>query len=153
MINNLATKEGIELLKDNYIGHLAFIANGGPYIVPITYFYDQESNSIISYSDEGHKINAMRKNNNVSLAVDEIISVNNWQSILVHGQFEELKGTDAKYLLHKFTEGVKSIILKKEKKHTKFISDFSSTSHLENIPIVYKIQIQEITGKFRASDK
>ncbi len=153
MTNNLATKEGIELLKDNYIGHLAFIAKGGPFTVPITYFYDQDSNSIISYSDEGHKISAMRKNRNVSLAVHEINSVDNWCSILAHGLFEELKGTDAKFLLHKFAEGVRSIILKKEKKHTKFISDFSSTSHLENIPIVYKIQIQEITGKYRASDK
>lgn len=153
MTSNLATTEGIELLKDNYIGHLAFIANGEPYTVPITYFYDPESNRIISYSDVGHKINAMRKNKNVSLAVDEIISVDNWRCILVHGQFEELKGTDAKFLLHKFAEGIKSIISKKEKKYPKFISDFSNATHLEDIPIVYKIQIQEITGKFRSSDK
>lgn len=153
MTKNLAAKEGIKLLKENYIGHLAFISNGGPYTVPITYFFDEESNSIISYSDQGHKINAMRKNNNVSLAVHEINSVDNWSSILVHGLFKELKGTDAKFLLHKFAEGIKSIISKKEKKYPKFISDFSNATHLENIPIVYKIQIQEITGKFRSSDK
>lgn len=152
MIKNLETAKGIQLLKENYIGHLGFISNGGPYTVPITYFYDEESNSILSYSDEGHKISAMRKNGNVSLAVDEIISVDHWSSILAHGVFQELKGSDAKFLLHKFAEGIKGIISKKENKYPKFISDFSSATHLKNIPVVYKIQIQEITGKFRVAD-
>jgi nitroimidazol reductase NimA-like FMN-containing flavoprotein (pyridoxamine 5'-phosphate oxidase superfamily) len=149
MINNLPTIEGIKLLKDNYIGHLGFISQGGPYIVPITYFYDEESNSIISYSEEGHKISAMRQNTAVSLAVEEITSIEHWHSILAHGIFEELTGTDAKFKLHKFAEGVKGIISRKENKYPKFIRDFSSATHTEALPIVYQIKIQEITGKFR----
>ena len=115
MIKNLKTEEGIRLLSDNYIGRLAFICQGNPYVVPITYYYDETSNSILGYSAEGHKMNAMRKNRSVSLEVDEITAVNNWQSILAHGIFEELQGSEAKFLLHRFAQGVKNIIIRKEK--------------------------------------
>lgn len=149
MIKKLETKEVLQLLRENYIGHLAFIANGGPYCLPITYFYDEESKSIISYTANGHKLRAMRKNNRVSLAVDEITSGSHWRSGLVHGVFEELHGSDAKYFLHKFSEGVKGVIANKEKSPPKYIKDFSISSDLEHIPTVYHIKIEDITGRFR----
>lgn len=151
MIKKLETTEGLQLLGNNYLGHLAFMANGTPYCLPITYFFDKESKSIISYAMEGHKLRAMRKNNRVSLAVDEIISSNHWRSILVHGIFEELHGSSAKYLLHKFSEGVKEVIAHKGESHPKFIKDFSITTDLEHIPTVYQIKIEGITGRFRDS--
>lgn len=149
MIDNLETRECTELLNNNYIGHLAFISQNEPYIIPITYYYNQVNNSIISYSAEGHKIEAMRKNDAVSLEVEEIKSVNNWRSVSIHGTFEELKGIDAKYLLHEFTQNVKKIITRKEGAHPKFIGEFSSKLAEQGIPIVYRININEITGKYR----
>ncbi len=63
---------------------------------------------IISYSSEGHKIHGpCVKTRQVSLCVDEIDSVNNWRSVMVHGEFEEVAGPDAKKLLHQFADGVK----------------------------------------------
>ncbi|MGK0495024.1 MAG: nitroimidazol reductase NimA-like FMN-containing flavoprotein [Maribacter sp.] len=106
----LNQKEAVELLTTNYIGHLGYISGTSPYIVPITFYYDKDTHTITSYSSEGHKINAMRKNPSVSLCVDEISSVVDWQSVLVHGTFEELSSIDAKHMLHQFSNGVKSII-------------------------------------------
>ncbi|MEP0132987.1 MAG: pyridoxamine 5'-phosphate oxidase family protein [Eudoraea sp.] len=149
MIENLETRECTELLNNNYIGHLAFISHKEPFVMPITYYYDQVTNTIIAYSAEGHKIDAMRQNDAVSLEVEEIKSVNKWRSVHVHGTFEELQGIDAKYLLHKFTQNVKKIITRKEGAHPKFISEFSSKLSEQGIPIVYRININEITGKYR----
>ncbi len=151
MIENLEIRECKELLNNNYIGHLAFISQNEPYIIPITYYYNQVNNSIVSYSAEGHKIEAMRKNDAVSIEVEEIKSVNNWRSVSIHGTFEELKGIDAKYLLHEFTQNVKKIITRKEGAHPKFISEFSSKLSEQGIPIVYRININKITGKYRES--
>jgi len=151
MTKDLETRECIELLSNNYVGHLAFISQREPSVIPITYYYDQENNAIIGYSAKGHKIDAMRTNSMVSLEVEEIKSVNNWKSAHVHGTFEELKGIDAKYLLHKFAQNVKKLIAQKEGSHPEFISEFSSKIHGEGIPIVYRINIQEITGKYRES--
>jgi len=153
MIKTLETTECIELLNNNYIGHLAFISQNEPYIIPITFYYNQERNSIISYSAEGHKIDAMRKNDSVSFEVEEIKSVNNWRSVNVHGTFEELQGIDAKYFLHEFAQKVKKLITLKEGSHPEFISEFSSKLYGQGIPIVYRINIQEITGKYRESKK
>ena len=146
-MTDLTKSESNSILKNNYIGNLGFIAQQNPYVIPITYYYDEESNSIISYSSEGHKIESMRKNKLVSFAVQEIESVNNWKSLLIHGTFEELKGIDAKQKLHNFSEGVKRIILRKEYKETEFISEFSSKLYSRGIPTVFRIVINEITGK------
>lgn len=152
MIKDLNTTEGLKVLKENYTGRLAFIAQGRPYVLPITYFYDETNNTIISYTGNGHKLNAMRLNNSVSLQVDKIESANNWQSVLIHGVFEELSGSDARYQLHQFATGVKNIIEEREKKDVHFISEFSSKISSGEIPIVYRLRIMEVTGKFRSSE-
>lgn len=152
MIKDLNTKEGLRVLQENYIGRLAFIAHGRPYVLPITYFYDEPNNAIISYTGEGHKLNSMRLSNSVSFQVDEIESANKWQSVLIHGMFEELSGSDARYQLHQFAAGVKDIIERKEKKDVQFIGEFSSKISTGEIPIVYRLKIIEMTGKLRRPD-
>lgn len=149
MIGNLATKEGKQLLEDQYIGHLSFIAGKWPYSLPITYYYNRAKKYIISYATEGHKIKAMRLNPNVSLEVNDIDSVNEWSCVLVHGKFEELHGIDAKYHLHEFAEGVKKIISRKEGKDTHSIGEFSSKIESEKTPVVYRILIHDLTARYR----
>lgn len=125
------------------------MAGGWPHSIPITYYYSEAKNTIISYAAEGHKIKAMRKNPNVCLEVNEIESVSNWRSVLVYGEFEELHGIDAKYYLHEFAEGVKSVIQKKESKYPQTISEFSSKIESDQQPVVYRIVLFDITAKFR----
>lgn len=128
---------------------MAFLEGKQPHCIPITFFYSKDKNAIISYAVEGHKIKAMRKNPNVSVLITDIDTVTRWRSALVHGTFEELKSIDAKYYLHEFAEGVKEVIRKKEKDHPKFISEFSAKLESIGIPIVYRINLDDITAKFR----
>ena len=151
MITALKRKESLGILKDNYIGRLAYISRGSPYIAQITYYYDQIHNSIIGYAAEGHKIKAMRKNHAVSMLVDEVKSIKSWESVLVLGTFEELHGVGAKFYLHQFTQGVKNIITRIENSNPEFVGDFSSKLHRMGIPVVYRINILKITGKIRTS--
>jgi len=146
-MTDLTTSECLRLLKTNYTGHLGYICQDKPYILPMTYYYDKDDHSLISYSSDGHKIDAMRKNTAVSLLVEEIKSSNNWQSVMAHGTYEELQGSDAKFKLHQFTEGVKNLILSKENRKTEFISEFSSKLYSRETPTVYRIKILEVTGK------
>ncbi|TYQ00248.1 hypothetical protein C7447_101858 [Tenacibaculum adriaticum] len=149
MIKSLQEKESFLILKNNYIGNLGYVFQNKPFIAPITYFYDEEKNCIICYSNEGHKITAMRKNNNVSLEVSEISSVNKWQSALVQGTFEELKGSEATAYLHDFSLGVKDLIMRKEVRKLDYINEFSSKIYADDMPIVYLIKVEEITGRMR----
>ncbi|WP_396634002.1 pyridoxamine 5'-phosphate oxidase family protein [Maribacter sp. R86514] len=152
MRRNLDEKECVALLKLNYIGRLAYISGGCPHIVPINYFYDSDTNTLTSYSSEGHKIQEMRKNTAVCLFIDEIVSIAKWKSVLVQGTFEELSRIDAKHMLHEFSEGVKNVILDKYGEHPKYISEFSAKIDNQDKPIVFRIHINEMNGKSRKAD-
>ncbi|MBP0902947.1 pyridoxamine 5'-phosphate oxidase family protein [Mariniflexile gromovii] len=149
MIANLNKTECLKILSRNYIGHLAYIYKNLPFVIPITYYYDQKNVTVIGYSGEGHKTKALRLNNAVALEVSEITTINNWQSVLIHGTFEELDGTNAKSQLHEFSQGVKKLVSAKEKRDVNFINEFSGKVNFEAVPIVYNIKIEEITGKQR----
>jgi|TARA_R110000751_G_scaffold168699_1_gene274631 nitroimidazol reductase NimA-like FMN-containing flavoprotein (pyridoxamine 5'-phosphate oxidase superfamily) len=149
MMRTLNTSEKASILHNNYIGNLGYIYNNKPIIVPITYFYNEEQHNIICYSGNGHKTNALRKTNAVSLCVSVIDSVNSWESVLVQGIYEEHTGSSAKAILHQFSIGVKKIILNQEQRHLDFINQFSSRIYNDDIPIVFTINIEGITGKRR----
>ncbi|WP_373518761.1 pyridoxamine 5'-phosphate oxidase family protein [Pricia sp.] len=147
----LTVSESTNVIRNNYTGHLGYVSQGEPYVIPITYYFDPTDDTLISYSGEGHKIKAMRKNRSVSVQVEEIASMHNWESAMVHGTFEELEGSAAKQKLHEFTEGVKSMIHHKEQKEVEFISEFSGKSYARGTPVVFRIKITGITGKRRES--
>ncbi|MCF7561328.1 pyridoxamine 5'-phosphate oxidase family protein [Sabulilitoribacter multivorans] len=147
MIQNLEKKECEFILKHNYVGHLAYIYGNAPFLIPITYYYS--NNKIICYSGEGHKINAMRMHPDVALEVAEIDTINHWQSVVVHGKYEELEGSTARAMLHEFSLGIKDIVMKKERKDLNFISEFSAKIDKDDIPIIFQINIKEMTGKMR----
>ena len=151
VIKNLKIQECLEILSNNFIGRLGYISDQSPNIVPITYFHDTEEKSIIGYSAEGHKIEAMRRNGLVALQVDEITSIQEWRSILIHGTYIELEGVSAAHHLHRFAQGVQNTIVKNGGVTPKFIQDFSSRLQGKSLPIVYRISIAEISGKYRNS--
>jgi len=149
MILKLGKSKCRTLLSNNYIGHLAYIYKNSPFVIPITYYYDGSTNTLLGYSGNGHKINALRIANGVSVEISEIDSVNTWRSVLVQGNFFEFEGSTAKINLHKFTEGVKEIIRIKEGINLKYLSEFSSKIYKEGPPIVFKIDVEELTGRER----
>ncbi|WP_111683413.1 pyridoxamine 5'-phosphate oxidase family protein [Winogradskyella tangerina] len=150
MIKSLDFQRCSEVLKNNYIGYLSYISNKRPYTIPITYFYNEKERYIICYSGNGHKIDAMRKQPNISLAVAEIYTNNKWQSVLAHGQYHEIDGGPAKLYLHEFSLGIKDIVLRKERRDLDYISEFSSKIYNMEIPIVFLINVDDITGKSRS---
>lgn len=148
MLKTLEIDDCLTMLGNNYIGRLGYIFGQTPYIIPITFYHDANAKSIISYSAKGHKLHAMRQYNKVTLQVDEIASLQSWKSVLVLGRFEELLGSDAKLYLRRFSNGVREIMEHKGLTVPKFIKDFSNVQENRGIPTVYRLIINDITGKF-----
>jgi len=123
-MTDLITSESTSVLRNNYYGHLTYISHGKPYVIP--FYIDPTDNSIISYSAERHKIDAMLKNPSVSMVAEQGQYLINWKSALEHGTLEELEGSLSKQKLHEFIEGVKSIINRKKHKRVEFINELSS---------------------------
>jgi hypothetical protein len=81
------------------------------------------------------------------LCVSFIDSVNSWELVLVQGIYEEHTGSIAKAILRQFSTGVKKIILNQEQRALNFINQFSIRIYDHDIPIVFTINIEGITGK------
>ena len=90
----LTETEARELLGKGTVGHLGCVLNGEPYVVPINYFFDEDS--IYSHSLPGLKIDAMRAHPRACLQVEEIESNCQWRSALVYGDFEEIRMPSAR---------------------------------------------------------
>lgn len=146
MITTLSKEETLYVLTTNYIGRIAYVEDNIPYIVPVTYFYDRGNNYIISYSGQGHKLESMRKNANVCLECEDLEHVKSWKTVVAHGKFEELKGSQSKQLLHTFTEGVKKLMAAKGR-DVSIINDFSSAISEKQLPEAYIIRLDSISGR------
>lgn len=89
MLGNLNTKQIEELLSSSFIGRIGCTSDGKTYIVPITYFY--ENNFPICHTRNGLKVEMMRKNPNVCFEIDKMENMSNWQSVIVQGVYDELE--------------------------------------------------------------
>jgi nitroimidazol reductase NimA-like FMN-containing flavoprotein (pyridoxamine 5'-phosphate oxidase superfamily) len=82
------------LLNSEPLGRLGcFDLKAGIYVVPINYGYD--GLSIYAHSKEGLKIEVMRNNPLVCFEIDRAEKNGDWQSVIVKGSFEEIKGIKA----------------------------------------------------------
>ena len=59
-----------------------------PYVVPVYFVYDKDA--LYSFSTVGQKIEWMRANPLVCVEADEVVSAQQWVSVLVFGRYEEL---------------------------------------------------------------
>lgn len=88
MIKELTDAQMEHLLRSQSYGRLGCGQAEELYIVPLSYVYDGEY--IYGHSKEGMKISLMRQQSKVCFQVDEIQNTNNWWSILVWAEYEEL---------------------------------------------------------------
>ena len=85
----LLEEEARALLSACKIGRLGCVDDGEPYVVPISYVF--EDGSIYSHSLPGRKIDAMRAHPRACLQVDEIVNDFEWRSVIAYGNFEEIR--------------------------------------------------------------
>jgi uncharacterized protein len=87
------TKEQCEqLLLSQQYGHLGCWDGHEPYVIPITYVY--EDGFIYGYTHEGRKIDAMRKHPRVCVQVEKVKGRSDWDSVICCGNFEEVTDAD-----------------------------------------------------------
>ena len=148
MFGKLDNPEIEELIRNEFICHLACHADDKTYVVPVSYAYDGVY--IYIHALEGMKIDMMRKNPKVCLVVDNTKNLSNWKSVVIWGDFEELSdGPERDYAVRKLQARALPILT-------------SQTMHLtpqwpfpaeakEIGGIVLRIRVTEKTGRFEKS--
>ncbi|HKZ03421.1 MAG TPA: pyridoxamine 5'-phosphate oxidase family protein [Pyrinomonadaceae bacterium] len=136
MFVRLNEEQAKTLLTSGGLGRLGCIVDGGPYIVPINYYF--ENGCAYSHSLPGVKITALRENPEACLQVDEIEGYYRWVSVLAFGKFEEI-----------VNESERKTIL------TNLLKRFPSLTPVESVMaqdagpppiIVFRIRIDRLTG-------
>ncbi len=136
------------VLTSQVFGNLACTNTRYPYITPITYIFD--GSFIFCQSEEGKKIDIMRKNPNVCFQVDSVIDLNNWQSVIIYGQFEELrddKSDEAKEFLFSNLLPLMTQSVIHQYQHEKDpLTELPDNNRIKSI--FFKIRINEKTGRY-----
>jgi hypothetical protein len=148
MKGNLNSNQINNLLSSQAIGRLACCDGKFPYIIPMTYTYD--GNYIYGQTNEGKKLDIMRTNPNIAFQVDSYLDIYNWQSVIIYGQFEEIKDDEDDHarelLLKKVMPLVTCSNIRKNTYSSVGIADSRENETAE--AIMFRILINEKTGRF-----
>lgn len=146
MLGELNEVQINNLLVSQSVGRIGCTDGKHPYIAPVTYAFNGKE--IIGQTQEGLKLQMMRKNPNVCFEVDIMTDMANWQSVLVSGTFHELKGEEAEearnYLFnHVLPLMTSSTIHPHEHETTGEVDDSNRIK-----PVMYRIKIKEKSGRY-----
>ena len=146
MLGQLNDTQIQNILSSQAVGRLACTDGNQPYIVPVTYNYD--GNYIYGQTNEGMKLQILRKNPNVCFEVDWMMDMRNWQSVIVYGKFEELEDAAANEARENLFESVYSL----STSSTIHAHEHAVTAQLDDSNrvkfVMYRIKIETVTGRF-----
>ena len=153
MIGTLSLQSAKELLRANIVGRIGCNDGTRTYVVPVQYVYDGKS--VFAHSVEGMKIHIMRKNPEVCFEADEIKNLNNWKSVIVWGRYDELMTEEARFSAIKlFVDHNIHLKISETAVTTTSVIEKYYPFHPTNIrPVIYRILIEEITGRFENTRK
>lgn len=91
LIHELTRQASLDLLAHTRLARLACANGAQPYVVP--FYFALDNNYLYSFSTVGQAIEWMRANPLVCVEADEVVSSQNWVSLVVFGRYEELPNT------------------------------------------------------------
>jgi len=146
MLGKLNDTEIRNVLSSQVLGRLACTDGKQPYIVPLTYTYDGEY--IYGQTNEGMKLELLRKNPSVCFEVDMMTDMRNWKSVIVNGMFEELKEEDAEkareILFYRVYPLMTSSTIHSNQHEV--TTDLDDSNRVKCV--MYRIKIKKMTGRF-----
>jgi len=151
MVNTLTSEEIEAVLKENVLGRLGCNDGFNTYVFPVNYLYDGKY--ILCHSLPGFKIQVMRENKRVCLLVDEVADFTNWTSVMVLGEYQELYDKRERYLAMKaFIKHMLHIKITDTALFTQLNKTKNAyTNTIGCKPVIYRIAINEKTGKYEAA--
>lgn len=149
MLGKLNETQIDNLLTSQASGSLACCSDDTPYIVPTTYIYNGKY--IYGQTNEGMKLDIMRKNPKVCFLVNIMSNMANWQSVILYGTFEELKGNKAKEAKVELQSRLFPLLTSStiHPHQHEVESNTGDNNYLK--PVMYRIKIKSKTGRFEKS--
>jgi nitroimidazol reductase NimA-like FMN-containing flavoprotein (pyridoxamine 5'-phosphate oxidase superfamily) len=91
LIHEMTDQQCLDTLARLRLGRLGCARDNQPYVVPI--YFASQKRQLYAFATLGEKIKWMRANPRVCIEVDELITHNQWISVVVFGHYEEFPDT------------------------------------------------------------
>jgi nitroimidazol reductase NimA-like FMN-containing flavoprotein (pyridoxamine 5'-phosphate oxidase superfamily) len=91
LIQDMTREMSIYLLKSTQVGCIGCAHGSQPYVTPFSFAYHEDF--IYSFATVGKKIEWMRANPLVCVEVENIVSREEWQTVVIFGRYQELPRT------------------------------------------------------------
>jgi hypothetical protein len=146
MIGQLNRFQIDNFLRTEVIGRIGCSFKGQTYVVPVTYIYDGQY--IYAHTREGLKVTMMRGNPVVCFEVDHVHNMANWQSVIVFGEYQEMKGKKAEEIVQSIASRVHPFSTSETAVPRHALDRPHARAGAEFDLVVFRIKINEVTGKF-----
>lgn len=87
-MDNLTPEAALDLLTNALVGHVAVVDEGVPYVSPVSYVI--VDNELYFRTTTGRRIDALRKNPNVSIEVMRTREDGGWECVIASGSAYEV---------------------------------------------------------------
>jgi len=135
-----------QVLHSQLTGRIGCHAFKKTYVVPVSYVYD--GTAVYAHSADGLKVRMMRKNPAVCFQVDHIDNLANWRSVVIWGDYEEIKDVEEQVRVLNLLHDRFSTFTSGESVKPKSPAETLQTVEKNKRPVVYRIRIGEMTGRF-----
>jgi len=134
-----------QLLSEQIVGRIGCYADGIPYIVPVTYAYDD--GFIYAHSKEGMKTTIMKKNPDICFQVDEILNLATWWSVVIWGRFEEIQGEERDRAIKLLTDKIMTLLEERRSLPAHGAIEHAKAAAVGEA-IWYRIKVTRMTGRY-----
>ena len=138
-IDEMSSEEIQGFLQQVGYGHLGFIHEGKPYVMPMHYYL--EDSDIYLFTTEGMKTHDIDANPEICLQVEEIHDPLHWRSVIVNGRAERL--TEQQDI----DQAMKFIKERNPKLSPAINRTWSDSWGRAEVIAIYRIHLDEMSGR------
>lgn len=138
-IDEMGQKEIQDVLQQVGYGHLGYIHEGKPYVMPMRYYL--EDSDIYLFTTEGMKTHDIDANPEICLQVEDLHGSQHWRSVIVSGRAERLTEQQDIDRIRKLIE-VENPTLSPAINRT-----WTDAWGRANVVMIYRVHPDEMTGR------
>lgn len=140
MSRDMSNEEIEAFVRGEVVARIGCHADDHLYVVPVAYAF--RDGVLYGFSHEGKKLAMMRKNPRVCVEIDAVEHLGSWKSVIAWGTFEELEGDAADRGAAIAAERLASLVSDAESRRR-----LREALRREPAPVIYRIRIDEMTGR------
>jgi nitroimidazol reductase NimA-like FMN-containing flavoprotein (pyridoxamine 5'-phosphate oxidase superfamily) len=148
LIHELTLAECRDVLSRASLARLACARADQPYVVPVSFAYDTESNSLFSFSTIGRKVEWMRENPKVCLEIEDISDKFHWTTVVIVGRYDEIADSNEHTAIRR---RALDLFKTRDEWWLPGAARLGPTEH--HAMVMYRVLIDRMTGRRAARDR